>query len=429
MSYRLCPLKKAAREAPHQLAFLSRSDSRTFSELDSEVDFLCSQLSQLKIQSGDRIAVLHPPCPPLIALFFAAWRLNASICPLNLRSPPAQIKRCIERLSPKLFIDSFPISNPVLPSNFRSQEERSLFLFTSGSTGIPKIAVLTLDNLIASASSYSFVDLQNDDRWLLSLPLFHVSGIGIVLRCILARATIVLDESDPKITHLSYVPSQLYRATPVYKNLKCILLGGAPILSYPENLPIFVTYGLTEMGSWITARNRPPRINGYYYLGFPLPDREIRLQATGEIFVRGKTLFQGYWENGRIDPPQDWFATGDIGLWDAKEGLAIRGRKDWQFISGGENIQPEEIEQYLLQIPEVIEAVVVPQNHDQFGQRPAAFVRTSDPSFNLHRLQTSLQDQLPKYKIPVFLFLLDEMPRNGLKTNRKKIFEIANQKI
>jgi O-succinylbenzoic acid--CoA ligase len=182
------------------------------------------------------------------------------------------------------------------------------------------------------------------------------------------------------------------------------------------------------MGSWVAARKHPPLIGGHYHLGQPLPGREVRIAECGEILVRGKTLFQGYWENGKIEKPDDWFATGDIGRFDPNEGLAVVGRKDWQFISGGENIQPEEIEQHLAQIPEVIEAAVVPQNDPEFGQRPAAFVRTSDGAFNLSRLRNALEGRLPKYKIPVSLFLLNEMPKNGLKTNRKALFEIANGK-
>jgi O-succinylbenzoic acid--CoA ligase len=396
MPDRLCPLKEAARDAPHALAL----SSLTFAELDQIADTLSLQLHQRGIGPGDRIPLLEPPSPSAIALFFAAWRRGASICPLNLRYPPAQIKTCLERLA---------LSIPSTP--------QSLFLFTSGSTATPKIAVLSLENLLASASSFSHVDLQPGDRWLLSLPLFHVGGIGIVLRCILARATIVLAPQDPAITHLSYVPAQLYRATPVYKKLKCLLLGGAPVASYPENLPVYITYGLTEMGSWVAARKNPPKIDGHFHLGAPLPGREIQIAHDGEILVRGTTLFQGYWEQGKLRAPGEWFATGDIGI----DGLAILGRKDWQFISGGENIQPEEIEQHILQIPAVIEAVVLPQSDPEFGQRPVAVIRASDPSFDLPRLQRALQEHLPKYKIPIALYLVDEIPKMGLKIDRKAL--------
>jgi len=374
-----CPLKEAARDAPNHLAIFSRNKSQTFAELDAYADQLTTEL---RLSPGDCLPIAEPSSIRLIALFFAVWRLGASILPLNPRLPPRP----------------YPLKAP----------ERSALLFTSGSTAAPKIAILSLSNLIASASgAISTLDLRPGDQWLLSLPLYHVGGIGILFRSILARATIVLDDS-PDITHLSYIPTHLYRATPVYKKLRCLLLGGAPVGRYPEKLPIYVTYGLTEMGSLVVARHRPPSP----YLGHPLPGREVRIDEAGEIWVRGACLFQGYLG---APPPADWFATGDLGRYCPKEGLAITGRKDWQFISGGENIQPEEIERELLALPNITEAVVVPIDDAEFGKRPIAVVCGN---IELSALQNALKDKLPKYKIPIALHIIDEMPKNGLKIDR-----------
>ncbi len=246
-----------------------------------------------------------------------------------------------------------------------------------------------------------------------------------MMRCVLAGAAMVLDERSEEITHLSYVPTQLYRSSPVYKNLKCLLLGGAPVSQFPERLPVYVTYGLTEMGSMVATRFRPPKIEGYFYLGKPLPGRAVSLSSEGEILVQGKTLFQGYWEKEGLQKPGEWFATKDLGRLDSEEGLAIVGRKDWQFISGGENIQPEEIEQVILQIPTILEAVVIPQNDAEFGQRPIAFVKA--PFFDEKTTKEYLCKQLPKYKVPIAWIPIDEMPRIGFKIDRKKLFEIVNK--
>ena len=374
-----CPLKIAAQEAPNATALIGKDFTLTYRELDALAD-------KPKIDEGEVITLKSPPSPELIASFFAAWRNNASVFPLNLRAPPQTV--------------------PV------TKHFQSLLLFTSGSTGTPKIAVLSLKSLLANAK-YS-VPLSEEDRWLLSLPLYHVGGIGIMLRCILAKAAIVLDPACPEITHLSYVPTQLYRASPVYKNLKCILLGGAPTTSIPENLPIYGTYGLTEMGSMVLLREKPPLIDGSFYLGSPLPKRELKLAPDGEILVRGETLFEGY-----LNQPKKvtWFKTGDIGKFHPKEGIAIVGRKDWQFISGGENIQPEEIEKYLLQIPGVLEAVVLPKEDPEFGARPVAVIRANNTEISLD----SLQEHLPKYKIPVAIQFLTNFPKKGLKIDRSKL--------
>ncbi len=385
MSDCLCPLKEAARDAPNQLALLSH----TYAELDALAD---------SIAAGP---ICEAPSPKTIAQFFASWRSGKPIFLPNLRFPRSQIEAAIQQLK---------------------NAPPHIYLFTSGSTGTPKIAALSKANLLASAAAS--VDLRPNDQWKLTLPLYHVGGIGILLRCILARATIVLEDS-PDITHLSYVPTQLYRATPVYKKLRCLLLGGAPITSFPDRLPIFATYGLTEMGSLVVVKQNPTTP----YLGHPLKGREVKVAQDGEIWVRGACLFQGYWEEGKLRLPLDeqgWFATGDLGRYCSKEGLAIVGRKDWQFISGGENIQPEEIEKELLSLREVEEAVVVPIADAEFGARPIAVVKVNDPSFDLKRMRDALQDRLPKYKIPISLLILDEIPKIGFKINRKEIFKMIS---
>lgn len=347
-----CPLKEAALDAPNQIAILAKDYSLTYRELDQKID----QIPLLKM--------------------FADWRKDQSFFALNPRlpTPPAEI-----------------VGPP-----------KSLLLYTSGSTGNPKIAILSLANLLANAkTAIPAIDLRPGDQYRLTLPLHHVGGIGILIRCILARATIVIDDS-PDITHLSYIPTHLYRATPIYKKLKCLLLGGAPIQKIPEHLPIYTTYGLTEMASMVTLN------------GISLPNREIKLGEDGEIFVKGPSLFQGYLG----EPPQTgWFATKDLGRFVNKK-LEILGRKDWMFISGGENIQPEEIEKHLAAFPEVIEAAILPIDDPEFGQRPVAVISANE-KFSLQEMQKRLREYLPKYKIPIALYFIDEMPKkNNLKLNR-----------
>jgi O-succinylbenzoic acid--CoA ligase len=155
-----------------------------------------------------------------------------------------------------------------------------------------------------------------------------------------------------------------------------------------------------------------------------LPHRQVRLADDGEIFVSGPMLFQGYL--GQTKP--DWFATGDLGKLENGK-LIIIGRKDWMFISGGENIQPEEIERELLRIPEVIEAVVIAKDDPEFGKRPFALVKTVG-FFDQKRMQTILSDRLPKFKIPIGLYLLDELPKkNDFKIDRFICAQLINGQL
>ncbi|HAB99493.1 MAG TPA: hypothetical protein DCE71_06705 [Parachlamydiales bacterium] len=409
-----CPLKAAS---SNQIAWIGNEGSLSYREINELADRWVFTLIGRGVKEGSRVAFSPHLNPLIIALFFAIWRLGASACPLHLRLPLEQRKKMVQRLRPDILIlederpdllrSSFSRVCPALPA---------VFLMTSGSTAEPKIAVLSYQNIWTNAeTAISFLDLRAGDRWLLNLPLFHVGGIGVVMRCVLAQAAMVAALQEPHITHMSCVPTQLYRATPVYKTLRCVLLGGAPVHSYPERLPVIVTYGLTEMGSMVLAQRHPT--NGY--LGFALSKREIKLADDGEILVRGECLFQGYWHDGNIEPPESWFATKDRGHFDPVQGFQILGRKDWQFISGGENIQPEEIERYLLEIPGVQEAVVVPKQDPEFGARPVAFV---SGNLSLERMKKCLLPYLPKYKIPIALISIDEMPKNGLKVDRLALF-------
>ncbi|MDP1607952.1 MAG: AMP-binding protein [Chlamydiales bacterium] len=406
-----CPLKEAVSSAP---LWIQKTKIWTCREVDELADLYTAAFYKCGMKQGSRIAIEPYSAPATMAMLFAAWRLGAAICPLHLRLTPAGRDAILQRLQPHLVVerDFCPGLQRLSITTIDSQQP-ALFLMTSGTTGEPKLAVLTCHQLFANA--YGVLDLlglQPGDRWLLNLPLFHVGGLSILIRCLLAKAAVVSDADCPSITHISSVPTQLYRATPVYKTLRCLLLGGAPVSHYPQSLPVFVTYGLTEMGSMVLAKKDPA--DGY--LGFALPHRNVRLAEDGEILVGGECLFQGYWEQGRLIPPEPWFPTKDVGHFDPRRGFKILGRKDFQFISGGENIQPEEIESYLLQIPGVEEAVVAPRKDPEFGARPVAFVVGS---LDRKTMRAWLSAHLPSYKIPVDLILLPQIPKKGMKVDRR----------
>jgi O-succinylbenzoic acid--CoA ligase len=157
----------------------------------------------------------------------------------------------------------------------------------------------------------------------------------------------------------------------------------------------------------------------------PLPGKEAKLSPEGELLVRGDSLFEGYWDGQKMKLPFDahgWFATNDLAHFDPTLGFTIIGRKDNQFISGGENIQPEEIEAELCKLPGVLEALVGPKRHERFGMRPIAFLIMREGFFiDATAMQRSLAERLPKVKIPDAFFPLDSSTI-GLKRNRKKIF-------
>lgn len=329
-------------------------------------------------------------------------------------------------------VPCFPVS-PRLPlPAFLPEKECATLLYTSGSNGAPKIACHSLENYEYSArGTNECLQLSEEDRWLLSLPLFHVGGIAILFRCALAGATIVLSDLSlldailiHRVTHLSLVPTQLYRlmqeeetrVRQAASQLKSVLIGGAPI---PQDLlakalkfgfQLNPTYGLTEMTSQVTME---PFSN-------PLPYREMKIASDGEIFVRGKTLFLGYLNA----PPQEgWFATRDLGRITETGKFEVIGRKDNLFISGGENIQPEEIERAILNLPGIVEAIVVAKPDPEFGARPVAFIADETGRITLESIQEQLKGTLPSFKLPIALYPLP-IESIGLKRSRKQCAEL-----
>ena len=262
------------------------------------------------------------------------------------------------------------------------------------------------------------------DRWLLDLPLHHVGGLAVLWRCALAGAAVVLARKHEPLpgaaarlglTHASLVPTQLRRAlqhaetsseSGALARMRLLLLGGA---ATPPGLlaeaaargwPVAPSYGMTEMSSTVTAAL--PGNGGLDTSGAVLPHRQICLAADGEILVRGRTLFAGYLQPGgtleRPDAGDGWFPTRDLGRWEQVGGrqmLRVVGRKDRQFVSGGENVQPEEIERALLALPGVDEAAVVAIEDAEFGHRPVAFVRGTADVATVSRALT-----LPSFKRP-----------------------------
>lgn len=344
-----------------------------------------------------------------IPYLFAIWQSGAAAAPLSFRLPEAAGAEALRRIET---IDNV--------------EGLATLLFTSGSTGTPKIATATLEQHLYNAKgALPFLNLQPGDRWLLSLPLFHVGGIAILVRCALAGAAVVVSDLpmaeaifQHRVTHLSLVPTQLYRLLhleksvllSVAKQLKCILIGGAPIptdliqKAAAFGLPVHQTYGMTEMCSMIT-------------MGKVLPYREMKIAADGEVLVKGQTLFEGYLGQKQTG----WFATGDLGRLTENGDFTFIGRKDNLFISGGENIQPEEIEGILMTMPGVIEAYVVPISDPEFGSRPVAFIYSLQLTFE--EIQERLRDRLPKFKIPIRFHPLQE--GTDLKLSRQALQKAA----
>lgn len=451
----LCPIKKHAIETPSAPALITDTEVFSYQQLDQKIDIVAKQFQRNGIHRKERAAFLGSVSLGTILTFFALSRLQATACPLNFRLSKSQIEEKLKTLKATFFIDTQTLNasklNADVHENFVEQDPLFTLLFTSGSSSTPKMAALTFENFYYSAlGSQLFLQMKPQHQWLASLPLFHVGGLAIFFRCFLAGAAATLSVlpleealTFHKISHLSLVPTQLYRllssssvmAESTFPHLQCILIGGASfseeLYRKARHLPVFPTYGMTEMASQITM-DRSQKDDPLTY-GAPLPYREVKIQDDGEILVRGKTLFKGYFKNNiglHLPLEQGWFATKDIGKWTADGKLLVLGRKDCMFISGGENIHPEEVERALCSIESISQAIVVPVADVEFGQRPVAFIQQLGNGPSLDAIKDLLRAKLPPHALPIQIYSLpDSEAMHYMKVSRRSLTELAEKNV
>jgi len=465
-----CLLSATAQEYPDCEAIRSANRSLSFSELDRRVEAAAAELHQQGVRKGDRVALIGPNSIDTVVVILAVIRAGCIVAPISHRFPQKTVATVMRTVGVTWLLTNYAEYGDALnevrvlpydqvtnrtepPEESRPHvvgfKQDATIVLTSGSTAIPKAALLTYGNHYYNAlGSNENISLQPGDRWLLSLPLYHVGGLGILFRCLLGGATLVVPErhlslaetiKQDKITHLSLVPTQLSKlldnnpAPDASSHLKAVLVGGGPIpgglvkRATEAGLPIYTTYGLTEMASQVATAGSPGSGESSGQL---LNYRDLKIADNGEILVKGPCLFLGYIRDGQVDPAVDdsgWFHTGDIGRVDEHHGLHVIGRLDNMFISGGENIHPEEIEGVLGCVPGVTQSLVVAVNDATFGQRPVAFVRF-DPSIvlNARDIMTTLSEQLPRFKIPVaFYEWPDDLSGDQLKPSRRQATELA----
>lgn len=434
-----CPLYHLGNSCPEEVAVVCGDQQWTWLELEERVQQLSGYLHCLGPE-GSRIAVQMATSADYVALILSALRTEHVLVPLSNRLPEEAADKLAEMVQAEAVIRTIPECKGIREAHTTLLlDTPATIVFTSGSTGTPKAALHTLSNHISSASGViDAMHLKQRDRWLLALPLNHVGGLAVVYRCLLAGAAIVIPNphespgaciQHQKVTHASLVSTQFSRLLKEQvdvSSLKAVLLGGSAISqnllvsAFSRSIPTFVSYGSTEMSSTVTIASSEEVMDAPGMAGSVLEGRQIKL-VEEEIRVRGETLFAGYVNGNRLIKPFDsdgWFATGDLGRLDESGRLIVYGRKDDMFISGGENIFPEEIENALVQYPGVIQAVVVPVPDEEFGFRPVAFIR-GEKMANTEELTSYLRTVLPSFKVPDAMF---DMPKiSGLKPRREEL--------
>ena len=455
----------------------------SFSRLDSLVSSLCGYLAQQGVGRGEHVGMFMSNSLAAVCTIFATARIGAVLVPLNIRLTTeelawqlrrshctrvigqAPIDKRVEQATSGLiplhsmpataaefeaWVDTLP-ANPAYPYDPVLPESLQAIIFTSGTTGFPKGAMITFANHFWSAVGSAFkLGVLPEDRWLACLPLYHVGGLAILFRSCLYGTTVVLQNgfevdtvmvslAQDNITLISLVPTMLGRLLECglsgrkAPGLRLVLLGGAaaPVEALTEasaaELPIAITYGLTEACSQVatlmpsSAKAKPG------CAGRPLLFTEINVldedgqetgpNTPGEITIKGPSIMAGYYDDIQATEAvlrNGYLHTGDIGFKDEDGDLWILDRRSDLIISGGENVYPAEVERVLRTHPAVKAACVVGLPHPEWGRQVAAMVVLNEQKdISAEELIVYSRSYLAGYKQPRLIVFVDALPLTG----------------
>jgi long-chain acyl-CoA synthetase len=476
MEFATLPDRRAAQD-PNGRAVADGSGSLTNAEMLEAVQAVARRLRSSGIGPGDVVAVKLTNRIEFVLLLFAAWRLGATVTPVNPSLTEVEVARQVADSGARLLVvedggrsaggvatleigdvnDAEPGPDP---SPWADGAALALLIYTSGTTGAPKGVMLDHANLDAMAAmGREALEVGSNDRCLLILPLFHVNGIVVsVLIPLLAGASVVIAERFNPTTFFATIETErptFFSAVPtIYSMLAALpddvqpdtssvrfaVCGAAPasaeLLARFENrfgFPLVEGYGLSE-GTCASTINPVSGVRKAGTVGLPFPGQELRIVdpdgnevargEPGEVVVRGPNVMRGY-----LGRPEDtaaviideWLHTGDIGKVDADGYLSLVGRSKEMIIRGGENIYPKEIEDVLAADPTVLEAAVVGVPDEVWGEVVVAFVQARPGStIDVKELKQRCAESLSGYKRPQTIHVLEALPKNAVGKLDKK---------
>ncbi len=415
-------LAGAALDAPGRPAWIDEVGTPSFGALAAAGRERVERLRAAGVSTGDRVLVTPSLDRASALTMLAVMELRATLVLAHPRWSASELGHAIELTSPRLIVRG----EVEEASEARGGSSDAVIVFTSGTTGRPKGVRLSRRALLAAAEAHGqALPWQDEDRWLLAMPLAHVGGLGVILRCVAARRTIVLgpDRFDPDVllgaarrhdaTLLSLVPTMLERILPAGPppRVGAVLLGGAacpPALlarGRAAGWPLLPTYGLSECCAQVcTQRLEDPRAHG---VGPPLPGVQVRIE-DGVVEVRGATRMDGFVGEPPL-APDAWYRTGDTGFLDPDDHLHATGRLDDRIVTGGENVDPLAVENALLDHPAVAAACVVGVDDPQWGQRVSAVIVARAPS-EPEQLRAHLEGRIARFAVPRSWIFADAIP-------------------
>ena len=459
-------LDELAQRHPDRL-FLQTPDGMrlSYGEMTRMVDRIAAALAVRAVAAGDRVVAQVEKCPDALALYLACLRRGAVFVPLNTAYTTAEVEYFIGDADPQLAVGvasggvsltelAGRDSGPAAARVDASESDLAALLYTSGTTGRSKGAMLTRANLATNAITLAQAwRFTQDDVLLHALPIFHVHGLFVAINTVLAAgsAMVFLPKFDadevvrllPQATVMMGVPTFYTRLLqlPAFTreqcaNIRLFVSGSAPLLAethreFRERTghAILERYGMSETLMNTSNPYDGERLAGS--VGPALPGVEARITdpesgtplpetgAVGMIEVRGPNVFRGYWrmpEKTAAELRTDgFFITGDVGRLDERGYLFIVGRAKDLIISGGYNVYPVEVEMELDALPGVAESAVIGVPHRDFGEGvTAVVVARAGATLDESVLRAALELRLAKYKLPKRIVLVSDLPRNAM---------------
>jgi malonyl-CoA/methylmalonyl-CoA synthetase len=445
-------------------------DTFTFGEIDARSNRMTRLLLEKGFKTGDRLCIYLENCVEMIDLFIACAKTGIIFVPINILYKEREISHILQDAEPKALV-----ANGDVPGGFACWQLKDLItevkdqksdvvavrttgdspaaiVYTSGTTGTSKGAILTHNNFIANGLNLvTCWQITENDRLLLPLPLFHVHALAnglhvwLMSGCFM-KLLVRFEHQKAAEAFLSFKPSLFFGVPTVYIRLldqpvdtaqgigsfmRLFVSGSAPLPAqvleaFKEKYGhvILERYGMTETLMNISNPYIGERRAGT--VGFPLPGISVKIikpdgtaadiDEEGEVYIKGPNVFAGYWkrEQATADAFVDgYFKTGDMGVVCEDGYFTLRGRKSDLIISGGFNIYPREIEEFLLEQEGVVEAAVVGIPHETRGEVPVAYI-VAKAKYDAAAVEEKCRQTFASFKIPRSFISIDQLPRTAL---------------
>jgi malonyl-CoA/methylmalonyl-CoA synthetase len=496
-------LSEACKKYGDQRAVFFEGKKYTFGEIDEEVRKRALWLKGLGIQKGDRVALQLPKSMEFFFIHLGVLSIGAITLPLNPDYAPEEVHYYLSDSGASLFVTygkgfernrdlvkgiqgmrTFLVDGtspdglgPLTPAiekvgggdsrTYPAQDDDvAMFMYTSGTTGKSKGAMITHRNLVTNMTALKEVWKWTDrDKLLHVLPLIHVHGLCVALHGGIATgSTLIMHEKfDPKRTWKAIeedqctvfmaVPTLYHRLLSEWDHVKLdlssmrVFISGSAPLSEPlfhrfeesTGFRILERYGMTEAGM-ITSNLMDVSGRKAKSVGYPLPGVRVRVVSdkgidvkpgeVGEVWIRGNNVFKGYWgmpEKTRESFEEGWFKTGDVGYQDPSDNLRLYlvGRARELIITGGYNVYPKEIENVLEKHEAVHEAAVIGLPDEDYGERVTAVVvpKKDQTETSAEEILSYCKQHLAGYKCPKQVILVDQLPRNTMGKIQKDVLQ------